>query len=167
MKILTTQLTAVFNRISAQEEQIETTARILAQATIGQGTIYIAAFDSLQSVVTHALLGPEPFLGIKPWTPDAEINSADRVWILAEKSADTVANDLANHLRSNFQPFAVLVGDKGNGVLVESADACIALGIEKGILPNDLGERVIQPLSLAALYAYEAVKFEHDDMVQG
>ena len=44
-KILTTQLTGLFQRIGqSEEEAIEETARLLAQAAIGQGTVYFATF---------------------------------------------------------------------------------------------------------------------------
>lgn len=165
MKILTTQLTGVLQRISAQEEALEMTARILAQATSSNGTIYVAAFNSMEAVLKHALLGKEPFKNMKAWTDDIELHSNDRVWILTENSTDERALQVAQKVNDQFLSLATIVGDKGASTeLANMSDAFVALGIEKGILPNEQGERVVTPIALAALYAYEIVKFEHDEM---
>ena len=59
MKILTTQLTGLFQRLAKEEEAIEDTARLLAQAIIGEGRIHLAAFGELEAVAATALNGPE------------------------------------------------------------------------------------------------------------
>ena len=51
-KILTTQLTGLLQRIQqSEEESIEETARLLAQAAIGQGYVYFASFGELVGII--------------------------------------------------------------------------------------------------------------------
>lgn len=61
-KILTTQLSGLLQRIIQNEEDaIEETARLLAQAAIGEGNVYFACFGEMQVVELNALQAAEPF----------------------------------------------------------------------------------------------------------
>ncbi|WP_306610707.1 DUF2529 family protein, partial [Bhargavaea cecembensis] len=58
MKMLTTQITGLLQRIATSEEEaIGMTARLLAQATVGQGVVYFAAFGELGAVSANAIRG--------------------------------------------------------------------------------------------------------------
>ncbi|HEX5564482.1 MAG TPA: DUF2529 family protein, partial [Sporosarcina sp.] len=51
MKILTTQIGGLLQRAgSNNEEAVEETARLLAQATIGEGRVLFAGFDEMEAV---------------------------------------------------------------------------------------------------------------------
>ena len=65
MKILTTQIGGLFQRIAGNsEEAIEETARLLAQATIGEGRVIIAGFEEMEAVIATAFYGVEPFTAL-------------------------------------------------------------------------------------------------------
>lgn len=160
MKMLTTQLTGLFQRIGKQEEEIEDTARVLAQAAIGEGIIYLAAFGEMEAVAATALNGAEPLRSAARWHPGIELASADRVWILARNNEGAA---LAKKLAEQFIPFAYLSAESyGN----EDASASLSLGINKGLLPDDTGGRTVVPHALAALFAYHAVKLNVDEMLE-
>lgn len=167
MKMLTTQLTGLFQRISAKEEEsVEETARLLAQATVGEGVIYFAAFGEMKAIALNAIDSAEPFHRAKIWTPDSELTKSDRVWILTRHADHTEALELAQKLFDAFIPFAALASEpaEDGNRLSELAYTYIALRISKGLLPNEMGERIVQPHALAALYVYEAVKMAFDEM---
>ena len=159
MKMLTTQLTGLFQRIGKHEESIEDTARVMAQAAIGEGTVYIAAFGEMEAVAAAAFQGPEPLQSAARWQPDIELTSADRIWILARKDEGA---ELAASLLNQFIPFAYLSAETYDN---SDADAFLSLGIDKGILPDDTGGRTVVPHGLAALFVYHAVKMEFDEML--
>jgi hypothetical protein len=160
MKMLSTQLAGLFQRISAQEEAIEDTARVLAQAAVGEGTIFIAAFDELKAVATSALEGAEPLRSCAVWQPDSVITSADRVWILARNNE---GDELANRLNDAQLPFAMLAAETRSND--KEADAFISLKIDKGLLPTDDGGRTVMPHAIGALFVYHAVKMAIDEML--
>lgn len=82
-KILTTQLSGLLQRITqTEEEAIEETARLLAQAGIGEGDVYFACFGEMQVVELNACQAVERFTKLVPWTKDSVITEADRVCIL-------------------------------------------------------------------------------------
>lgn len=167
MKMLTTQLTGLFQRISTNEEEsVGETARLLAQAAVGEGIIYFAAFGEMKAIALNALESAEPFQRAKLWTPDTEIKKSDRVWILTRHADYKEALELAQKLFDEFIPFAAIATEpagEGNR-LSDLAYTYIGLRISKGLLPNEMGERVVLPHALAALYVYEAVKLEFDEM---
>lgn len=159
MKILTTQLTGLFQRLGAKEEAIEDTARLLAQAAIGEGRIHLAAFGELEAVASAALNGPETLRSAVRYQPGAELSSADRVWILARKDeGDALADDLA----ARSFPFAMLTAESHEH---DGAFAFLSMGIDKGLLPGDIGERIMIPHALGALYVYHAVQLTIDEMI--
>lgn len=159
MKILSTQLTGLFQRIARQEEAIEDTARLLAQAAVGEGSIYLAAFGEMQAVAAAALEGSEPLASAAEWRPDLPLTGADRVWILAKRDE---GDELARQLTERSIPFAMLVGESKES---EGADAFLSLSIDKGILPAENGGRTVVPHAIGALYVYHAIKMEIDEMI--
>ncbi|CAM5192318.1 hypothetical protein UACE39S_00831 [Ureibacillus acetophenoni] len=170
MKILTTQLTGLFQRIAQSEEDaIEETARLLAQASVGEGKIYFACFDELQSVELNALHGSEPFTNLAKWTPETVITDVDRVCIFTKNSQNEQALTLAKKLSEDFIPFAAVASEKADeeNPLSDLAYTYISMKVKGGILPHPtkLGERVVIPHLMAALFIYEAIKLSYDEMI--
>lgn len=73
--MFTTQLGGLYQRISSSEEEsIEETARLLAQATFGQGRVFFACFDELQAIEVNALHAEEQFSNLHSWSEDVVVN---------------------------------------------------------------------------------------------
>ena len=171
-KILTTQLTGLLQRIQqSEEEAIEETARLLAQAAIGQGTVYFATFGELEAIAIHAELGAQPFAKFARYDDSIELMPADRVIIFTRQASDEQALHLARKLNAEFIPFAAVASEvaSNDNELSDLAYTYISLKMRGGILPHPtkLGERIVFPHIMAALYIYEAIKMEFDEMVAG
>ena len=168
LKILTTQIGGFLQRIAGNgEESIEETARLLAQATIGEGRIIFAGFGEMEAVTATAFHGAEPLSGAVRYKVGMDITVADRIWLLTRSAIDEPALELARQLAERFIPFAALAAEKpGNGNELEGlAYTYISTGLTRGLLPGDNGERIVQPHALGALFVYEAVKIAYDEMV--
>lgn len=159
MKMLATQIAGLLQRLAKQEDAVEDTARVLAQAAVGEGTIFLAAFGEMEAVAETALDGAEPLMRCAVWKPDSILSSADRVWILAP---DNEGDELAGRLDDAGIPFAMLAGAPREPV---EADAFISLGIAKGLIPTDDGGRTVVPYAIGALFIYHAVKMIIDEML--
>ncbi|WP_107840500.1 DUF2529 family protein [Metasolibacillus meyeri] len=169
-KILTTQLIGVLQKIQQNEDDaIEETARLLAQAAIGQGTVYFACFDEMQGVAQNAMFSAEPMAKVALWTADAVITETDRVCIFTRHANDAEALVLAQQLYDAFIPFAAIACELANhdNQLSELAYTYISLNLRGAILPHPtkLGERTVMPSLLAALFVYEAIKLSYDEML--
>ena len=71
---------------SKEEMNIEDSARLLAQALVGDGFIYLHGTNEMEGVVAEALFGAEPMKQAKRLFEngkEAEVTSADRVLLLA------------------------------------------------------------------------------------
>lgn len=167
MKMLTTQISGLFQRIAGNnEEAIEETARLLAQATIGEGEVIFAGFGELDVVGAVALNGVEPFIGAIRYEKELEIGTEDRVWIMTTSADDVRALELAHALSNKFIPFAAIATEKAeDNALFDLASTYISTGLTKGLLPGDNGERIVQPHVLANLFIYEAVKMAYNEML--
>ena len=169
-KILTTQQTGLLQRIQqSEEESIEETAQLLAQAAIGQGMIYFATFGELEAVAINAELGAGSFSKFARYSVDVELLPADRVIIFTRDAANEQALKLAQTLHANFIPFAAVASEVAgvDNELSELAYTYISLKVRGGILPHPtkIGERIVFPHLIAALYIYEAIKMEFDEMM--
>ena len=49
--------------------------------------------------------------------------------------------------------------------LADLAYTYVSTRIKGGLLPNDLGQRIVVPHALAGLFVYEAVKIAYDEMI--
>lgn len=167
-KILTTQLSGLLQRITQNEEEaIEETARLLAQAGIGAGNIYFACFGEMQAVEVNALNSVEGFPKLLPWTKDTQLEEADRVCIFTRSAFDEEALTFAQTLNEAFIPFAAVASEvaSADNPLADLAYTYISTRIRGGLLPNDSGERIVVPHALAALFIYEAIKIAYDEIL--
>jgi len=167
-KILTTQLSGLLQRITQNEEEaIEETARLLAQAGISEGNVYFACFGEMQVVELNAFQAVERFTKLVPWTKDTVITEADRVCIFTRSAHDEDALALAQQLNNQFIPFAAVASEVANteNPLADLAYTYISTRMRGGLLPNDLGNRIVVPHAIAALFVYEAVKIAYDEML--
>lgn len=167
MKMLTTQLTGLLQRIaSSQEEPIEETSRLLAQAAVGEGMIYLATFGEMNAVFSNAQASGL-FPRLQQWTPGTKVTSADRVWIITPHCHDAQVLKLSHSLADSFIPFSLMATEKAEATdgLSDLAYTYISLGFSKGLLPTDTGERIVLPYAFSALFVYEAVLMAVREMV--
>ncbi len=169
-KILTTQMTGLLQRIQTSEEfAFEDTARLLAQAAIGEGTVYFACFGELKAVEINALQGMAPFKKAAVWHENVELSEADRVIIFTRSCHDIEANKLAQHLYDTFIPFAAVAseGEGEDNPLSGLAYTYISMKIRGGLIPHpsNLTERAVFPHAMAALFILEAIQLEYNEMI--
>ncbi|MCM3668795.1 DUF2529 domain-containing protein [Mesobacillus maritimus] len=171
LKMFTTQLTGLFNRLQEKEEfSIEDSARLLAQAVAGEGTIYLYGAKEMGAVPLEAMYGAEPLKQAQILTAEqvSNVTLADRVILFSRKSTDPEALEISQKLADKSFPFvAVSTIDKNSETqgLDTLADVHIDLRLTKGLLPDELGNRIGQPSSMAALYVYYGIKFTIDEIM--
>lgn len=163
LKIFATQLQGIFKKIEEKEEEnLEDGARILAQAIIGDGNVYIHGFDELKAVELTALQGPERFPKALPLYYDgvqADVTSLDRVLLISRASSDSSAIELATALREKGISVVAIssVGDEDR--LTSVVDVHINSYVTKGLIPDETGSRYGVPTTIGALYAYYGLFF--------
>ncbi|WP_144551692.1 DUF2529 domain-containing protein [Bacillus sp. X1(2014)] len=167
LKMFTTQLTGLFKRLEEKEEySFEDGARLLAQAPVGDGSIYIFTTKEMKAVELEALDGAEPFKGVKILAEMEELTDSDRVLLFTRYSSDAAALEVAEPLHEKGIPFVtVATAVPGGEQLQELADLLIDLRLTKGLLPDDEGNRYGYPSSMAALFVYYGLKFTIEEIL--
>ncbi|WP_394187045.1 DUF2529 domain-containing protein [Metabacillus halosaccharovorans] len=172
MKIFTTQLTGHFNRILDQEEfSIEDSARLLAQALMGEGTLYIYGHNELQAIVTEAKRSSEPLLRTEALIDEngklKELSQADRVLLFSYLSTDSDTIALAKQLAEMGIPtVGVSAIVKGEAAGLEAVtDFHIDTKLRQALIPGDDGQRYGYPALMTALYVYYSLKFTINEIL--
>ncbi len=74
LKMFSTQVSGLFKRIQEQNEfALEDGARLLAQAAVGDGTIYLCGIGEMAAVEAEATKGAEPLAFVKNWRDIQEV----------------------------------------------------------------------------------------------
>ncbi|PMC37500.1 DUF2529 domain-containing protein [Bacillus sp. UMB0899] len=172
MKIFTTQLTGHFNRILEQEElSIEDSARLLAQALIGEGKLYIYGYNELHSIVLEAENSSEPFLRTEALLDEngqmKELSQEDRVLLFSYRSTDSDAITLAKKLTDLGIPtVGISASIKGEDSGLEAVtDFHIDTKLRQALIPGDDGQRYGYPALMTALYVYYSLKFTLNEIL--
>jgi uncharacterized phosphosugar-binding protein len=166
MKIFSTQLTGHFNRIVEQEElSIEDSARLLAQALVGEGKIYIYGFQELHGIVLEAVNSSEPLMSSEALFNQngemKELTAADRVLLFTYRSSDEEAIKLAQELSSKgIQTVGVSAVIKGEETGLNTiTDLHIDSKLRQPLIPGEDGERYGFPALMTSLYVYYNLTF--------
>lgn len=169
LKMFSTQVLGVFNRLYEKEaEMIEDSARLLAQAIISNGKVFIFATKEMKAVAFEATESQEPLYNAFQWTENLhEISETDRFLIITRYSTDAEAIKIGKFLTEKGIPFAAISTDNSNGNenIIDLADAHINLKLTKGLLPDENGNRFGYPATIAALYVYYGIKFIMDEIL--
>ncbi|MFZ3589092.1 DUF2529 domain-containing protein [Bacillus sp. DJP31] len=165
LKMFTTQLQGVFKKIEEKETMnIEEGARLLSQALIGEGTVYIYGFDELKAVELTATMGPETLNGARSLNVEndlADVTSLDRVLLVTRYSTDPEAIQLAKTLLEKGIPTVAVscVVNQEQECLHHIVDVHIDSQLSIGLLPDEVGGRFGLPTAVIALYTYYGLYF--------
>ncbi len=170
LKIFATQLNGLFTKIREEQiENIEDGARLLAQAVIADGKIYVYGSAEMSAITSEATSGAEPLTHGAVMTLDDidQISSVDRVLLVTRYSTDREALEVAKRLSDQGTPFVALSThqESDDPSFTDMADVSIDLSLHKGLVPNDDGGRSGYPFSMSALYAYYGLKFTIDEIL--
>lgn len=163
LKMFSTQLAGLIKRIQEQNEfAFEDGARLIAQAAVGAGNIYIYGENEMNAIMAEAKDSAEPFTNIRQWDgKDETLTVADRVIIFSRFSDDPSAVKAGKWLLKEHIPFVAVsthLGNEGEN-LAKLADVHIDLQLKKALLPDEEGNRFGYPASMAALFAYYGLTF--------
>jgi len=169
LKMFSTQMSGLFKKVLDKEAfGFEDSARLLAQASVGDGTIYIKSFGEMNGILSEAFEGAEPFPGLPFDDKNMPYSQEDRVLLFTRTSADKKAIELAQNLQQLNIPFAAIstVVSSEELTLVELADVHIDLNLQKGLIPDEIGNRIGLPNLMVALFAYYGIKFTLEEILQ-
>lgn len=157
--MFTTQLIGLLKGIQEREDlSMEDAARLLSQALVGEGHVYLYGAGEMNAITSEALYGKErlpKFLSLFDQDKMVDLNSTDRVLLLTRSSADKTVLAYAKEIALKQIPIVVISSiDEHDRELVDLADVHLDLNLTTSLVPTETGERVGYPASLAGLYVY-------------
>ncbi|MDX8363667.1 DUF2529 domain-containing protein [Cytobacillus sp. IB215665] len=172
LKIFTTQLTGLFKKITDNEEDhIEDGARLLAQAIIGDGSIYVLGIHEMEAIAIEASIGTEPLPKIKRLSMHDDftsIHQTDRVLLVTRYSTDEKAIESASSLMNLSIPIVAISADsskENETSLTDLVDVHIDTKLIKPLIPNSDGTRFGLPTMMAALFAYYGLAYTIEEII--
>ncbi|MBD1379690.1 DUF2529 domain-containing protein [Metabacillus arenae] len=160
LKIFTTQLIGHLNRIQEKEEySLEDGARLLAQAAVGDGDIYLYGAGELEAILIEAIKSSEPFPHAKKLIDPSEVRAEDRVLLFSHHSNDEKAIELAKQLSKNgiqIVGVSAALQSEEQG-LADICDVHIDSKLKNGLIPHEDGSRYGFPAIMTSLYVYYAL----------
>ncbi|KMJ59212.1 hypothetical protein AB685_09160 [Bacillus sp. LL01] len=176
LKIFTTQLQGVFNRISSSEEfGFEDAARLLAQAAVGDGRIYVHGVKEMKAIEAEATEGAEPLVRatlLSDLDSYHDLTDTDRALIVSRFSTDEEAVSTAKALKElgikivGISTVTEQQESAGYETLETLSDVHIDMKLKKPLIPGDDGERFGFPSSMTALYVYHGLAFTLKEMLE-
>lgn len=172
LKIFTTQLTGIFNRIQEGEAQsIEDGARLLAQAVISDHSVYVYGKNELEGILKEAMYSSEPFPSVKLLPKDEEnwpgFEMTDKVLMFCAGSADDEELKMAEKLYEKGIGLVVVSPSGKDGAPISSfADVHIDSKLRMPLLPDEDGTRYGFPSLMVSLYIYHALSFTLKEILQ-
>lgn len=159
----------LLQKIAADEElALEDGARLLAQAAIGDGRIWLYGIGELDAVVTAALLGPDPLPKAKRLEPTAtdEWQETDRALLFARFSADPEAIRLVEQLQAHgVDAVAVAALVKDEPGLADMATVFIDSKLSRPLVPTEDGRRIGMPTIITASFIYYGLRVLLDEIL--
>ncbi|TDL95419.1 DUF2529 family protein [Macrococcus carouselicus] len=149
IKILGTQLNGIFQKINAQETEIDIAARLLSQAIIGQGTVYVKGFGDLRYFEEFITAGDEKLPDSERMITESVLDKTDRVLIMADHYDEAVIEYITDLAENDID--YVLVCNKDERI---DSMNFIDLSTPRAIVPTEDFSRIITPHVMAMNYIY-------------
>ncbi|WP_096437665.1 DUF2529 family protein [Alteribacter populi] len=164
-KIFATQLQGLINQLhKSEEETIEDGGRLIAQSIVSGGRIGLYGTGDMAGILVQGIRGVDRFENalIIEESDLESLDELDTVILFSPSPHEATTCMVADSLREQqIQTVAVFTGEKRDEgpSLEDLTDVAIDLGVDRGLIPGEDGERIGQPRLLMALYAYYALYF--------
>lgn len=167
-KMLTTQLTGVFNRLDAQSLDIQMAAQSLIQAIGGEGHIYVKGYGDVKAFEDYILHSEEKFKSSRALASlssfDA-LDSTDRILLFGAHYTQEMAEDVSQLIADDLD--VVVITNKPTDTeipdhLVHFIDLCTPRPL---VFTEDY-DKVVVPHMIALNYIYYEIYTQMIEMIR-
>lgn len=167
-KILTTQLTGVFNRLDQQELDIQMAAQSLIQAIGGEGHVYIKGYGDLKCFEPYILTSFEKLhssLALEDCPSFDALDTTDRVLLFGAEYSEEMAKDL-EQLIADDRDVVVITNKPKDVALPDHLMHFINLSTPRPIVYTEDYDKVVQPHLIALNYVYYEIYTQMVEMMR-
>lgn len=152
LKIFNTQLNGIFKKIDAQETELDIASRLLAQAVVGEGKIYVKGFGDLRHFEEFVVDSEESLFGAEKMITESVLDQTDRVLLMADTYDEAVIEYIKDLEAFNID--YILVCNKDERI---ASMNFIDLSTPRAIVPAEDFSRIIRPHMMAMNYIYYVI----------
>ncbi|QLK86528.1 DUF2529 family protein [Staphylococcus sp. 17KM0847] len=167
-KMLTTQLTGVFNRLDTQSLDIQMAAQSLIQAIGGEGHIFIKGYGDLKCFETYILQSEEKLessLSLECLSSFSDLDSTDRILLFGAYYTEEMANDLAQLLKNNHD--VVMITNKPKSIEIpDHLIHFVDLSTPRPLVFTEDYDKVVIPHMMALNYIYYEIYTQMVEMIR-
>ena len=160
LKIFNTQLNGIFKKIDAQEVELDIASRLLAQAVVGEGNIWVKGFGDLKYLEEYIVNSNESLPDSKVWITDTVVDKTDRVIVMAETYNEDVI-EFVTVLEDSDIDYVLICNAHEN---IQSMNF-IDLSTPRAIVPTEDFSRIITPHAMAMNYIYYVIYANMKEML--
>ncbi|ARJ50291.1 DUF2529 family protein [Staphylococcus lutrae] len=167
-KMLTTQLTGVFNRLDQQALDIQMAAQSLIQAIGGEGHVYIKGYGDLKCFEPYILSSFEKLhssLSLETCTSFDDLDSTDRVLLFGPDYQTEMQTDL-EALLADDRDVVVITNKPKSESLPDHLLHFIDLSTPRPIVYTEDYDKVVQPHLIALNYIYYEIYTQMVEMMR-
>ncbi|EJG1257884.1 DUF2529 domain-containing protein [Staphylococcus pseudintermedius] len=167
-KMLTTQLTGIFNRLDQQELDIQMAAQSLIQAMGGEGHVYIKGYGDLKCFESYILTSFEKLhssLALDDYPSFDVLDTTDRVLLFGAEYSEEMARDL-EQLIADDRDVVVITNKPKEFELPDHLMHFINLSTPRPIVYTEDYDKVVQPHLMALNYVYYEIYTQMVEMMR-
>ncbi|EJD5656113.1 DUF2529 domain-containing protein [Staphylococcus pseudintermedius] len=167
-KMLTTQLTGIFNRLDQQELDIQMAAQSLIQAMGGEGHVYIKGYGDLKCFESYILTSFEKLhssLALDDYPSFDVLDTTDRVLLFGAEYSEEMARDL-EQLIADDRDVVVITNKPKEVELLGHLMHFINLSTPRPIVYTEDYDKVVQPHLMALNYVYYEIYTQMVEMMR-
>ncbi|EII6298910.1 DUF2529 family protein [Staphylococcus pseudintermedius] len=167
-KMLTTQLTGIFNRLDQQELDIQMAAQSLIQAMGGEGHVYIKGYGDLKCFESYILTSFEKLhssLALDDYPSFDVLDTTDRVLLFGAEYSEEMARDL-EQLIADDRDVVVITNKPKEVELPNHLMHFINLSTPRPIVYTEDYDKVVQPHLMALNYVYYEIYTQMVEMMR-
>ncbi|MCG7339992.1 DUF2529 domain-containing protein [Staphylococcus sp. ACRSN] len=166
-KILNTQLNGIFNRIEAQELDIQMASQCLIQAIGGEGFVYIKGYDDLKFFESFIIESDESLRSSKRLTDlqnIQQLDSTDRVLLFGPTYTQELAHDVESLIAEEID-FVLICNRPKDITISDHLFHFIDLSTPRPIVYTEDYAKVVTPHPIAFNYIYYDIYTQMIEMV--
>ncbi|EHT8062584.1 DUF2529 domain-containing protein [Staphylococcus pseudintermedius] len=167
-KMLTTQLTGIFNRLDQQELDIQMAAQSLIQAMGGEGHVYIKGYGDLKCFESYILTSFEKLhssLALDDYPSFDVLDTTVRVLLFGAEYSEEMARDL-EQLIADDRDVVVITNKPKEVELPDHLMHFINLSTPRPIVYTEDYDKVVQPHLMALNYVYYEIYTQMVEMMR-
>lgn len=167
-KILNTQLNGVFNRIEAQDLDIQMAAQCLIQAIGGEGNVFVKGYGDLNFFENYILNSNEKLessFALSSLSTFEDIDTTDRVFLFSPYYTENVENDVKS-LIANDVDFVLICNKPKTGNFPDHLFHFVNLSTPRPIVYTEDYDKIVIPHPIAFNYIYYDIYTQMVEMVR-